>query len=110
METNETFCTTLTDILNKTPAFAQDAVAELEQQHDRYDTLLTEIVTANAAMKKFVTPSYDIGLNIKRAKAEKDAKKQKYWYDRAADDFKVQIKALKTDLDCPVSLSMHIKL
>jgi len=105
---NTDICSTLLDILNHVPKYSPEALPELEKQQERYSELLAQNVEGNIAMKKYVPLCYDIGLNIKRAKAEPNTKKQQFWLEKAIDDFRTEVKALRLDMDCPVSLRINM--
>ncbi len=105
---NTDICSNLFDILNKIPKYSPEAIAELETQHERYSQLLAKNVEDNPVMKKYVPLCYDIGLNIKRGKGESNTKKQEFWLEKAIDDFRTEIKALRTDMNCMVSFHINM--
>ena len=105
---NTDICSTLMDILNRVPKYSPEAIAELEKQQERYSELLAQNVDENLAMKKYVPLCYDIGLKIKRAKGETNIKKQQFWLEKAIDDIRTDVKALRVDMNCPVSLHINI--
>ena len=100
MENTPTFCDQLNAILLGIPTYSESAVAGIDSQHQLYDTLLHKHLDSNAHIKKHMPVCYDIGLNIGRAKNEKVAKKQQFWFDKARDDFRSDIKALKQEMNC----------
>ena len=106
---NTDICSTLLDILNHIPKSGPEALPELEKQQERYSELLAQNVEENVAMKKYVPLCYDIGLNIKRANGEPNAKKQQFWLEKAIDDFRTEVKALRVDMNCPVSFHLNLE-
>jgi hypothetical protein len=96
----ETFCDRLENILNKIPAYSEAGIAEIEKQQQGYDALLNEHLEGNATIKKHLPVCYDIGLNIGRAKKEQAGKKQQFWFDKAREDFKSDVAALKIEMNC----------
>ncbi len=96
----ETLCNKLEGILNKIPKYSEAGIAEIEKQHEAYDALLNEHADGNVTIKKHTPMCYDIGLNIARAKKEPAGKKQQFWFDKAREDFKSDVTALKEQMKC----------
>ncbi len=96
----ETLCDKLDSILSKIPAYSEAGIATIEKQQEAYDALLNENLDSNPTIKKHTPICYDIGLNIGRAKKEPAGKKQQFWFDKAREDFKSDIAALKMEMKC----------
>ena len=97
----ETLCDKLDGILNKIPKYSEAAIAEMEKQQQDYDALLSAHLD-NATVKKHTPVCYDIGLNIGRAKKEPAGKKQQFWFDKAREDFRSDVAALKIEMKCSI--------
>ena len=85
--------------MNKIPKYSEAGIAEIEKQQQEYDALLNEH-SDNVTIKKHTPVCYDIGLNIGRAKKEPAGKKQQFWFDKAREDFRSDIAALKIEMKC----------